>query len=147
MKIDWVLLAEGATLDARGAVTAVGLNQNIFPAASLPATTKRAIISHVIEDPGVIQPQSKFTISIRIRDPRGNVVVAQTAAVAVGHIPWPSLPLTTDLPLELALNLTEYGTYHFEVEIQPPGGGDTETGTVEMYVVRPEDQVPAPPTP
>lgn len=144
MRIEWVMLAEGVALDARGAMVAIGLNQNIFPAATMPVATKRAVLTHVVADAGVIQPNSKFTFSIRMRDPKGNVALAQTAAVSVGHIPWPSLPAITDLPLELALNLSEYGTYRFEVEIQPPEGGSLLTGHVEMYVVRPEDQVPAP---
>jgi len=144
MNIGWVLLAEGVTLDARGAVTAVGLSQNIFPAASLPVITKRALVTHVVEEPGIIQSNSNFTISIQVKDPRDNVIVAQTAAVAIGHVPWPLLPAVTDLPLELALNLSEYGTYRFDVQVQPPGGGAPASGSVEMYVVRPEEQVPAP---
>lgn len=143
MRIEWVLLAEAVTLDARGALAAIGLNQNIFPAATLPALTKRAVLTHIVEDAGVIEPNAKFTFSIRVSGPRGNVVLAQTAAVSIGHVPWPSLPAVADLPLELALSLAEYGTYRFDVEVQPPEGGSPLTGHAEMYVVRPDDQAPA----
>jgi hypothetical protein len=141
MRIESVLLAEAVTADARGALAVIGINQNIFLAATLPATIKRAILAHVVEDPGIIQPNARFSFSLKVTGPRGNVILAQTASVAVANVPWPSLPATTDLPLELALNLSEYGTYRFDVEIQPPGDGDLLTGHVDMYVVRPEDQV------
>jgi|HubBroStandDraft_1064217.scaffolds.fasta_scaffold114521_1 hypothetical protein len=144
MNIGWVLLAEGVAIDARGAVAAVGLSQNILPAASLPIATKRAVVAHLVEEPGIMQSNSKFTISIQVTSPGNQVIVAQTASVAIGHIPWPSLPATTDLPLEMALSLAEYGTYRFDVQVQPPGGGDPATGSVEMFVVRPEDQAPVP---
>lgn len=140
MRISWVLLAEGMTLDARGGVAAVAIGQQVFPAPSLPVTTKRAIIIHVVEDAGVMQSNSNFGISIRVTDPRGSVVIAQSAAVAVGQIPWPKLPAVTVLPLELMLTLSEYGTYRFDVQVQPPEGGDPLDGSVEMYVARSEDQ-------
>lgn len=139
MRIESVLLAEGVTTDARGALAVIGLNQNIFPTATLPAATKRAILAHIVEDPGIMQPNMRFSFSLKVSDPKGNVILAQTASVAVGQVPWPSLPATTDLPLELALNLSEYGAYRFEVEIQPPGDGAPLTGGVDMYVVRPEE--------
>lgn len=144
MKISWVLLAEGMTIDGRGAVTAVGIGQQIFVAPSLPTTTKRAIVIHIVEESGLMKPNSSFNFAIRVTDPKGNVVVAQTASVAVGHIPWPTLPITTVLPLELALNLSEYGAYRFDVQVQPPDGAEPSDGSVEMHVARPEDQIPPP---
>lgn len=143
MRIESVLLAEGVTADSRGALAVIGLNQNIFPAATLPATTKRAILAHIVEDPGMIQSNARFGFSLRVSGPGGNVILAQTVSVSVAHVPWPLLPATTDLPLELVLTLSEYGTYRFDVEVQPPGDGAPLTGHAEMYVVRPEDQAPA----
>lgn len=136
MKLEYILLAEGLGQDSKGAITAIGLNQNVFATASFPATTKRAVIAHLVHDGKPLQPGDKITLRFTVTSPSGKMIAAQTAQATVGQIAWPDLPVTSDLPAEMLLTLNEYGTYRFEVAVQMPDGEEM-TGQIEFYVVVP----------
>jgi hypothetical protein len=136
MKIDWILLAEGLGQDSKGAITAIGLNQNLFAATSLPATTKRAVLAHLVADGQPLKQGEKITIRFSVTNPSGDVITAQTAQATVGQRPWPDLPVTSDLSAEMVLALNEYGTYQIEVGVQIPDAEEIKGG-VDFYVVRP----------
>lgn len=134
MKIEWVLLADGIGQDSRGAVTAIGLNQNVLSLRSLPEVAKRAVIAHIVEDPGVLKVGDKFNVLFRVVAPSGEVVIAQSGQITIGNMQWPDLPVSSDLPAELVWNVSEYGTYRFEVVVLL-GGGPEVSGHADFYVV------------
>ena len=136
MKLDWILLAEGLGQDAKGAFTAIGLNQNVLAAPSLPVATKRAMIVHLVADKGDLQPGDQLTLRFSVASPSGQIIAAQTAQAAVGTLQWPELPITSDFPVEMLLNFSEYGTHRFEVAIQVAGREEMRDG-VDFYVVAP----------
>jgi hypothetical protein len=136
VKIEWVLLAEGLGQDAKGAITALGLNQNILAAPSLPSTTKRAVIAHLAADDEPLETGDKITLRFSVTSPSGQVIAAQTAQATVGTVPWPDLPVTSDLPVEMLLTFNEYGTHRFEVAVQTTGGEELK-GQIDFYVVTP----------
>jgi hypothetical protein len=136
MKVEWVLIADGAAQDSRGAVTAVALNQNVLSAPTLPVPAKRAVIAHVAEAPGILKPGDKFEVTFQVTAPSGDVISVQKAQIAVGQLQWPDLPVSTDLPVELLLNLSEYGSHHIEVKVRTAGGDQSE-GSVDLFVVPP----------
>jgi len=134
VKVDWLLLAEGVGQDSKGALTAIGLSQNVLAAPSLPATTKRAVIAHLVEEAGGLKLGDKISVKVRVTSPAGEVISAQNAQAIVGGIQWPDLPMSVDLPVEILLNVSEYGAYRFEVFVQPVGA-DEMKGEVGFYVV------------
>lgn len=136
MKLEWILLAEGIGQDSKGAITAIGLNQNVLAAPSLPATTKRAVIVHLVADNGAFKPGEKITVRFSVTSPSGQVIAAQTAQATAGQLPWPDLPATSDLSAEMMLVVNEYGTHWLEVVIQPPGGEEIR-GQIAVHVVVP----------
>ena len=136
MKMEWILLAEGLGQDAKGAITAIGLNQNILAAPSLPATTKRAVVAHLVADDEPLETGDKITLRFSVTSPSGQVVAAQTAQATVGPVLWPDLPAISDLPVDMVLTFNEYGTHRFEVAVQTTGGEELE-GQIDFYVVAP----------
>ena len=137
MKIEWILLAEGLGQDAKGAITAIGLNQNVLATPSLPATTKRAVVARLVgEDGGSLNSGDKVTLRFSVSDPAGHVIAAQTAQGTIGPRPWPDLPLSSDLPIELVLTFQQYGTHKFEVAVQASDGTEVN-GHLDFYVVTP----------
>jgi hypothetical protein len=134
LNIEWLLLAEDIAQDLRGTITAVGLNQNVFPAPSLPAVTKRAAVAHIVEAAGILNSSDKFTVMFKIIDPRGRIVSSQSGEISVGQLQWPSLPVSFDLPVQLVLNVSEYGTYRIEATAQPTDGPEV-SNHVEFYVM------------
>jgi len=142
MKLEWIILAEGIGQDAKGATTAIGLNQNILATPSLPATTKRAVIAHLMADQGAMNPGDRVTVRFTVTSPSGHVIAAQTAQATIGQIAWPDLPVYWDLPVELLLTFSEYGTHKFEVSVQTANGQEAEE-RIDFYVVVPPESFPA----
>lgn len=140
MKVEWILLAEGLGQDAKGAITVIGLNQNVLGAPSLPVTTKRAVVAHFVADKGSLAPGDKLTLRFSVTSPSGKVIAAQTAQATIGQLPWPDLPASSDLPVELGLTFYEYGTHRFEVAVQTADGQEV-TGQIDFYVVTPTDAI------
>lgn len=134
MNVEWLLLAEDIAQDLRGTITAVGLNQNVFPTPSLPAVTKRAAVAHIVEEAGLLKPGGKFTVTFKVIDPHDRIVSSQSGQISVGQLQWPSLPVSFDLPVQLMLNVSEYGTYRIEATAQPIDGPEV-SNQVEFYVM------------
>jgi hypothetical protein len=136
MKVEWVALADGVGQDTRGAVTAIALSQNVFPAPTLPAVTKRAVVIHITAEPGTLKPGESFGVTFNVCDPHGRVINAQSGQVVVGPTAWPDLPVVADVPAEMLVNVTEYGAYRIEVTIRP-NVGEEIVRSVEFYATDP----------
>jgi hypothetical protein len=134
MKIGWVLLAEGIGQDSRAVLTAIGLNQNVLATPTLPTVTKRAIVAHVVSDTEPLKLGDKLNITFNIMSPRGKIITAQSGQVTIGKVPWPDLPVSIDLPVELVFNVSEYGTYLIGATVQVADGPET-IERIEFYVV------------
>ena len=137
MEIEWILLAEGLGQDAKGAITAIGLNQNVLTAPSLPATTKRAVITHLVAGQGTVKAGDKLNLRFSVTSPSGQVIAAQTAQATIGPLPWPDLPSSSDFPIELVLTFYEYGTHKFEVDVQASDSEQVK-GYLDFYVMAAE---------
>ncbi|WP_162834316.1 hypothetical protein [Amycolatopsis circi] len=133
MRIKWILLCEGFGLDSKGALTAIGLNQNVVASETLPVQTKRAIIIRLIDENEPAY-QGVMTISFSVISPTGKVVSANTANVSIGPKKFSDLPGTGEIPAELILNLSEYGTYRVSAEIRLEDDR-VETVAEYLYVV------------
>jgi hypothetical protein len=136
VKIEWILLAEGLGQDAKGAITAIGLNQNILAAPTLPATTKRAVVAHLVAGEGTLSPGDNITLRFNVSSPDGQVIAAQTAQAAIGPRPWPDLPFTLDFPVELVLTFHQYGAHKFELGARALEGPEIRE-QLDFYVVEP----------
>lgn len=131
MKIDWVILAEGVTQDARGAVALVGLGQNLLVTETLPAGTKRAVVTHLSDLP--VDRELRFRVALTT--PQGRVLSAQESSLRVGPPPFAGIPSAgLDIPIEFAVGVTEYGTHLFECELTDPEERITLSGSVEFIV-------------
>jgi hypothetical protein len=133
-----MLLAEGFGQDAKGAITAIGINQSVLVAQSLPATTKRAVLVHLVDEEGSFRPGGKLHFSFAVHSPSGRVLLAQSGQLAVGEKKWQDLPASVDLPAEFALTAFEYGTHLIVVQIQYDGTDGLEC-SVPLYVHEPTD--------
>lgn len=136
MRLEWMLLAEGLGQDSRGAVTAIGLNQNILLTPTLPVQTKRAIVLHLVDDHSAIKPGDKLVFRVSFVSPSGKVINAITSQASLTPGPWSDLPFTVDVPAEMTLLCSEYGTYEINAEVDSPAG-ETIGSQVALYVREP----------
>lgn len=149
MELEWIILAEGFGTNSNGAVTAIGINQRVVIAPTLPATTKRGVIAHFSTDEELAIGK-EIEVSVSVTDPAGNPVVVITAPVQPNPIPrWPGVPAGVDIFLEIPLRLATYGEYEVTLSLTSPGG-EKVTGNVPLYVAEPllmpSNSVPSPQT-
>ena len=136
MKLDWIIIAEGIGRDAKGALTLIGLNQNVFVAPTLPAVTKRAVVAHFVDDGDTPKSGDILSFKLSVISPSGETVSAQQGQAAIGQALWPDPTPTFDLPAEITINCAEYGSYRLEVEVQF-GASQGSGGSVNLYVKEP----------
>ncbi|GAA1956005.1 hypothetical protein GCM10009798_14160 [Nocardioides panacihumi] len=131
MRIEWVLLAEGLTQDARGAWTAVGLNQNVFATDTFPAHTKRAVVTRLAD----LDEHQQLHFRYAVVAPSGRTLVAQESDLQLGDRRLPTLPASLDVPGEFVLSVTEYGEHRIECEVSNRGSNEIVLDYVSIYVV------------
>lgn len=139
MKLDWMMLAEGFGHDAKGALTAIGVNQTVVVTSLLPTTTKRAVLVHLVDEEEVLKPGGKLHFSFSVHSPSGRVLLAQSGQLTVGEKVWDDLPVSLDLPAEFTLTTTEYGEHRITAQLQYDGAKDVEC-SVPLYVHMPTDK-------
>jgi hypothetical protein len=128
-KLEWVILAEGIGRDSRGAFTLIGVNLNVFSPPSLPASTRRVVFAHFVDQEHVT---GTIRFGIKVISPSGETVMANQAQVSLhSDVPWPNLPVTCDIPFEVAIVFNEYGAYRFEVSARGP---KDETMSSHVYL-------------
>lgn len=123
MKFDFLALAEGAAEDSRGAITLVGVNQNLVVSPTLPTPFRRTLFAYVSEEEGQapLPSGTPIAMAFRAESPSGNVVVAGTGAGALGNKPYPDLPGAVQFAVDLAGVAGEYGAYKLICEISIAG--------------------------
>lgn len=139
MKIQWAIMAEGITQDARGAIAAVGLGQAVIVAPSLPTPAKRAIILVMNGDKSEFVPGRLVTFSVSVIGPSEKTLSVNGGQTPIGPIVWPDLPFGLNLASEVMFTASEYGRHVIKVTAQ--AGNDAELDTdVEFYVTHPPAQ-------
>lgn len=135
MKVEWVIIAEGLGTAGNGAITAIGINQVLIIASTLPINTKRAIMVHLVDDDDSLADK-ELGLGVKVLSPSGKILVAQTAPARTGKPQWPDIPVTFDIFTEIGLLLAEYGTYVVDVEVTLPDGTGTQA-QANFYVRKP----------
>lgn len=133
MKLEWIVLAEGFGIASNGAVTAIGINQQVIIAPSLPTTTKRGVMAHFIDARPDIAGQ-ELEVTITVSDPSGKPILANTVPARMSPVPqWPGIPPGIDIFLEIPLRVSEHGAYEIALSLKLPEG-EPITGRIPFYV-------------
>jgi hypothetical protein len=138
MRLDWILLAEGAGTNAVGSVSAISINSNVLATPSVPLPTKRVVIAHFVGEPGESAHLAgqDVTVTARVLSPSGDAVLVHSATAKFGAPIWPELPSALDIAIELPLRITEYGAHDIVVSAQADDGAVME-GRIQLYVMEP----------
>jgi hypothetical protein len=136
MRLEWILLAEGAGTNAAGAVTAISINSNVLAIPTVPVSTKRAVIMHFGGETGESAALAgrDVTVSVRVLSPSGDPILVLSASAKFQAPTWPGLPSGLDILVEVPLRITEYGAHDIAVTAQ----ADDETtleGRTQLYVM------------
>jgi hypothetical protein len=148
VSFDWLGIAEGSTNDARGALTLVGVGQNVMAAVEFPHREQRVLIVTVLDEDGTdLGQDATFGMTFDITAPSGRVLIAnhQTLTTAQASNPAgipPDIPARgIQLVWNLNLEVTEYGPHTVRVEIEIPGQ-EPLSRTRKIYVVAPPGSSP-----
>jgi len=136
MRLEWILLAEGAGTNAVGSVTAISINSNVLATPTVPVSTKRVVIMHFAGDVGESAGLAgkDVTVSIRVLSPSGDPILAHSATGKFQAPTWPELPSGLDIAVEMPLRITEYGAYDIAVTAQADDEVTME-GRTHLYVM------------
>jgi hypothetical protein len=137
MRIEWLGVAEAAVADARGAMTLVGVNQNVTLAKELPVRLNRAVVVLAVDDSPADDAAGEVRISLTLRSPEGDELAKQETALEVTGKRFADLPGSIQLTLDLQAEASSFGTYVVECALE---ANDSEpvTATRELYVLRAE---------
>jgi hypothetical protein len=143
MRLEWILLAEGAGTNAAGSVTAISINSNVVSTPAVPVQTKRVVVTHFVGEQGesAALAGKDLTVSARVVSPSGDAILAHSATGKFVAPIWPDLPSGLDIAVELQLRLTEYGTHDIVISAQADVGTTME-GRTQLYVVEPPKMNP-----
>ena len=133
MKLEWIILAEGFGTASNGAVTAIGINQQVIIAPHLPTTTKRGIMAHFVDSPSDLADR-ELEVSISVTNPSGKPMLATTVPARMSPVPqWPDVQPGIDIFLEIPLRVSEYGAYEISLSLKLPDEGPL-SGSIPSYV-------------
>lgn len=136
MRFEWVLQAEATAMDARGALTAIGIEQNVSVVEQLPALMSRSIIACLAidaEDEG-----TSVKLQAELVRPSGDSETVFTGILNLGPKPWPDLPGRAVIQMPIAFEAREVGTHTVNVEAsQIDADEDGDFLAVAIHVVNP----------
>jgi hypothetical protein len=138
MRLEWILLAEGAGTNAVGSVTAISINSNVLAAPTVPVSTKRVVVMHFVGEPGESAGLAgrDVTVTVRVVSPSGDAILAHSGTGKFVAPKWPELPSGLDIAVELPLRITEYGVHDIVVSAQA-NDATTMEGRTRLYVMEP----------
>lgn len=138
MRLEWILLAEGAGTNGVGSVTAISINSNVLATPTVPVSTKRVVIMHFVGEPGESAGLAgrDVTVTVRVVSPSGDAILAHSVTGKFAAPTWPELPSGLDIAAELQLRITEYGTHDIVVSAQTDADNPME-GRTRLYVMEP----------
>jgi hypothetical protein len=136
VNLQWALMAEGVTADARGALTVVGVSQTALVAPALPAQAKRAIVALITGENKEFVPGRQFTFSVSVTGPSGKTLSGLSGAGALPPLVYPDLPAALNVAAEAAFTVTEYGKHVIKLVVQI--GEDSELeAEMDFYAAKP----------
>lgn len=138
MIVKWVIMAEGLTQDARGALTVVGLAQSLLATPNLPTATKRAVVMLLTGDSDEFIPGRPIKFKTSIEAPSGEMIFEHQGSVPMGPNNFPGLPSGVTIASDITFTAKEYGRYFIKMSAQPADHPRLEAG-LHFYVVNPED--------
>lgn len=138
MKLNCALTAEGITQDSRGAITAVGLFQNVLATATLPLTAKRAAVMLITGDSAELVPGKPVKFSICVRTPSGNNIYDNQGVAQIEPTLYPELPFGFNIAADIAFTISEYGKHVIRMTAKPDDDAEIAS-EIELYVVLPRN--------
>lgn len=136
MRIDYVVVADGAALDSSGAVSLIRIGTEFAPFLG-PVTLKRSILVALTDVGAPSSAGDQFILRAKVTAPNGEVVATSMDSTTVPPKIWENLPGLAQMTLDIQFPAYEPGAYGVKVELVDDAGV-TDSATRVLYVV-PED--------
>lgn len=125
LAIDWLGIAEASANDARGALTLIGVGQNVVVAPQLPHREQRVLVISVLDENGsdLNGRDDGISLALEITSPSGRTLLANTQLVPLSQAANPArIPDDVEsrgfqLVLTLNLEFTELGTHKISTTV------------------------------
>jgi hypothetical protein len=137
MKIQWALMAEGITQDARGAVTAVGLAQAVLVVPAVPVQAKRAIVLLLSGESGEFIPGKPLRFRMSVTGPSDEDIARNEGGIPLASSLYPvELPGSAVIASETIFQVKEYGRHSVKLAVQIADQPEL-AAEVDFFVLRP----------
>jgi hypothetical protein len=138
LRIEWLGVAEGCTHDARGALTLVGVNQNVIQAPRLPHIMKEVFVLYVADEDGDgLAEGTEITVDFRLESPTGAILSAARSSAKLAQRTFPTIPAVhLQFVAEAMVAFDEYGIYVVKCTVEA-GGRSSVSGEKKLYVIEP----------
>lgn len=130
MKIDWVILAEGNTSDARGAMTLVGVGQNVVETSEVPLGVSRVVAFGVSSD-----VPAEADLVLEILNPAGEALVQQRTTLRFGERERIDVPLGAQMAAMFNVVLEEYGVYIVRCTVHTKADKSNDSRELKLHVL------------
>jgi hypothetical protein len=118
IRIEWLGVAEGASNDARGALTLVGINRPITISPSLPAEIRASVVLVIELDPERMSDVGDVSVVIALTAPSGDEVFRGEGLMTIGAFRYTEIPGTLELAFPMLAPASEYGVYHLAATVE-----------------------------
>jgi hypothetical protein len=152
MRVEYVLVAEAATNDLRGALALIGVNQRALIGPKLPFNAQLRVVIMLTDETDEAEGQGfeesrNAQLSINVIDPEGDSRSAWNEPV---NLPtekrWVDLPMLANVIVDVPIRGNAYGIYLIEVRYTP-SDDEEQKKRIPLYVVpQPMNLIPDAPS-
>ena len=138
LSIEWLVLAEAAAHDSRGALTLIGVERNVAVVSTFPAQRSYAVAASIRDDEipvPLLLPGKTLDVEFTVVSPSGDTLLATRSAPVLGERPRPEVPGGVSVLFELSLALAEYGEYRVKCLVSVEGEERAVGAEKSVYVV------------
>lgn len=136
IQLEWFGLAEGSTEDSRGALTLVGVNQNIIQAREFPVNVKRQFVILTGEDEGFEDlTDRRIHVTVEVTSPSGELVASAKQVVNIHGKRRKEIPGSLQLVGAMNFEVGEVGAYLAACIVEDSRGEFRLEGSKKFYVI------------
>lgn len=126
LEIDLAVLAEGATADARGSMTLVAANINVFVAEELPTQFAPVFMVVVKDEDGaadkVLNPGAIVDIRVEVQAPDGQTLFVSQMRQMMQPPPYPDLFPRLQLVAQVPFTASKVGPHRISADVTVTDG-------------------------
>lgn len=146
LKLEWMGLAEGATVDVRGSVALIGWNPLSLTVAAMPTRVALHVLLFAEDDdpPSAVLTQGRpLSVKVNVTGPDNTTLFydEQTSALEIPPARRVDLPQRLQVMAQVPIEVTKAGKYRYGVRVDFPDLPDIHvSGSRSIWMLDPNER-------